>query len=72
MLAKLMRLRSAGHGEQPTTADAVKGAWLIAFIVSMPYTTLKGWPGRTQAIFIAVVLMIVVSLLFGGAWINSR
>jgi hypothetical protein len=106
MLAKLMRLRCAGHGTTPTTADAVKGAgvilagtalsvlvarwmqrhsvdavytqtlmssgWLIAFVVAMPYTTLKGWPGRTQAIFIAVLLMMVVSLVLGGAWINSR
>ena len=106
MLARLMRLRSAGHGAKPTTADAVKGAgvmlagtalsvlvatwmqrqsvdpvytqtllssgWLIAFVISMPYTTLKGWPGRTQAIFIGVLLMVVVSLVFGGAWMNSR
>ena len=106
MLAKQMRLRCAGYGEKPTTADAVKGAgvilagsalsvgvaswmqrravdpvytqtlmssgWLIAFVASMPYTTLKGWPARTQAIFIGVLLIAVVSLLFGGVWINSR
>jgi hypothetical protein len=106
MLAKLMRLRCAGYGAQPSTADALKGAgvilaatalsvlvagwmqrqlvdpvypqtlmssgWLIAFVLSMPYTTLKGWPGRTLAIFIAVVLMMVVSLVLGGAWINSQ
>jgi hypothetical protein len=106
MLAEQMRLRCAGHGEKPTTADAVKGAgvtlggtalsvliatwmqrqsvdpvytatlmssgWLIAFVLSMPYTTLKGWPGRTQAAFIAVLLTAVVSLVFGGVWINSR
>lgn len=106
MLARLMRLRSAGHGAKPTTADAVKGAgvilagtalsvvvatwmhrrsvdpvytqtlmssgWLIAVVLSMPYTTLKGWPGRTQAIFMGVLLMAVVSLVLGGAWINSR
>jgi hypothetical protein len=106
MLARLMRLRCAGYGEKPTTADAVKGAgvvlggtmlsvlvatwmqrqsvdrvytetlmssgWLIAFVVSMPYTTLKGWPGRTQAVFIGVLLTVVVSLVFGGTLINSR
>lgn len=106
MVAKLMRLRCAGHGAKPTTADGMKGAgvtlagtilsvlvatwmhrqsvdpvytqtlmssgWLIAFVVSMPYTALKGWPGRTQAIFIGVLLTAVVSLLFGGAWINVR
>jgi hypothetical protein len=106
MLAKQMRLRSAGCGEKPTTADSVKGAgvilggsalsvlvatwmhrrsvdpiytqtlmssgWLIAFVVSMPYTTLKGWPARTQAIFIGALLVAVVSLVFGGVWINSK
>ena len=105
MVAKLMRLRCAGHGAKPTTADAVKGAgvilagsalsvlvatwmqrqsvdpvytqtlmssgWLIAFVVSMPYTTLKGWPGRTQAIFMGILLTVVVTLMFGGAWLNS-
>lgn len=106
MLAKLMRLRCAGHGATRTTGDAVKGAgvilagtavsvlvatwlqrqpvdsvypktlmssgWLIAFVLSMPFTTLKGWPGRTQAIFTGILLTAVMTLLFGGAWINSR
>jgi hypothetical protein len=106
MLARLMRLRNAGHGVQPTTAESVKGAgvilggtllsvvaatwmqrqsvdpvytqtlmssgWLVAFILSMPYTTLKGWPWRTQAILIGVLLTVVVSLIFGATWINGR
>jgi hypothetical protein len=106
MLAKRMRLRSAGHGATPTTADAVKGAaiilagtalsvvaatwmerrsvdpvytqtlmfsgWLIAYVVSMPYTALKGWPPRTQVVFISVLLLAVVSLVFGGVWVNGR
>ena len=106
MLAKMMRLRCAGHGAKPTTADGLKGAgvilggtllsvlvatwmrrqsadpvytqallnngWLVSFVVSMPYTTLKGWPGRTQAIFIGVLLLLLTLLGLGGAWINSR
>jgi hypothetical protein len=104
MLAKMMRLRCAGHGETPTTADSVKGAavtiggtilavvvatwlqrrsiapvfaetlmtggWLIAFVASMPYTALKGWPARTQAVFMAVLMTVVGTLMFGGIWIN--
>lgn len=100
MLAKVMRLRSTGHGEQPTPADAMKQAavviggsllsviiatwmqrralhpeyaealmvngWLIAFVVSMPLTTTKGWPMRTQCVFIGGVL----AVLLGLAWIN--
>jgi hypothetical protein len=106
MLAKMMRLRCAGHGAKTTTADGLKGAgiilggtllsvlvatwmsrqsvdpvytqtlmtngWLFAFIISMPYTTLKGWPGRTQAIFVSVLLMLVALLTLGGTWINNR
>lgn len=106
MLAKMMRLRCAGQGAKPTTADAVKGGgivlggtlisvliaswlrrqpvdpvypqalltngWLLAFILSMPYTTLKGWPKRTQAIFVGVLLVVVAALALGGTWINSR
>ena len=106
MLAKMMRLRCAGHGVKTTTADGLKGAgiilggtllsvlvatwmrrqsvdpvytqalmtngWLFSFVVSMPYTTLKGWPGRTQAIFVSVLLMLVALLTLGGTWINSR
>jgi hypothetical protein len=105
MLAKMMRLRCAGHGAKTTTADGLKGAgiilggtllsvivatwmrrhsfdpvytdvlmtngWLFSFVVSMPYTTLKGWPGRTQAIFVSVLLMLVAMLTLGGTWINS-
>jgi hypothetical protein len=29
MVAKLMRLRCAGHGAKPTAADAAKGAGVI-------------------------------------------
>ena len=35
-------------------------------------TTLKGWPGRTQAIFVSVLLMLVAVLTLGGTSINSR
>jgi hypothetical protein len=106
MLAKMMRLRCVGHGEQVTTADGVKGAgiilggtllsvlvaswmhrqsvdpvytqtlmtsgWLFAYIVSMPYTALKGWPRSTQVIFVSVLLVLVGILTLGGTWINSR
>ncbi|HEU4694383.1 MAG TPA: hypothetical protein VFS23_38710 [Vicinamibacterales bacterium] len=52
------------------TQTLMSSGWLIAFVVSMPYTTLKGWPGRTQAIFISALLMLVVFLALGGAWIS--
>ena len=54
------------------TQALMANGWLVSFVVSMRYTTLKGWPGRTQAIFIGVLSMLVVLLTLGGAWINSR
>lgn len=105
MLARMMRLRCAGHGETPTIVDSLKGAgviiggtlvcvfianwmsrhgfnsvypdtllssgWLLAFVLAMPYTTLKGWPRVTQAIFIGMVLAVLTLLTFGAAWING-
>ncbi len=49
----------------------MSGGWLIAFVLSMPFTTLKGWPGRTQALFIGLLLTVLMGILLGGAWINS-
>lgn len=106
MLAKVMRLRSEGHGLKPTTSDNLKGAaliiagtvlsvllaswmerrsvapayanalmstgWLFALVLSMPYIALKGWPARSQFIFIGVLLMVLASLVFGAEWLNSR
>jgi len=46
----------------------MNNGWLVSLLVSMRYTTLKGWPGRTQAIFIGVPLVLIVLI----AWINSR
>lgn len=104
MLARMMRLRCAGHGEKPTIVDSVKGAgiilggtllavlaatwmrrrgvdsifsdtllhsgWLFAFVLSMPYTSLKGWPRLTQAIFMGILLVLVALLTAGGTWIS--
>ena len=50
----------------------MSGGWLIAFVHSMTFTTLKGWPGRTQAVFIGLLLTVLVLLLFGGTSINAR
>ena len=62
-----------GQSVDPVYAQTLMSSgWLMALVLSMPLTTLKGWPRRTQAIFIGVLLTMVISLLFGGAWINSR
>jgi hypothetical protein len=54
------------------TQALINNGWLVSFVVSMRYTTLKGWSGRTQAIFTGVLLTLVALLALAGAWINSR
>jgi hypothetical protein len=57
----------------PVYAKTLRSSgWLIAFVLAMPFTTLKGWPARTQAVFIGVLLTIVMSLMFGATWITGR
>ena len=48
------------------TQALMANGWLLSFVVSMRYTTLKGWPGRTQAIFIGVLSMLIVLLTLGA------
>ena len=55
----------------PVLAETLmSGGWLFAFVLAMPFTTMKGWPARTQAVCIAVVMTVVGTLMFGGVWIN--
>ena len=69
LVATWMRRRAV---EPAYTQALMTNGWLVSFVISMRYTTLKGWPGRTQAIFISVLLMLVVLLALGVAWISSR
>jgi hypothetical protein len=69
LVATWMRRQSV---DQVYTEALMTNGWLFSFIVSMHYTSLKGWPARTQAIFISVLLTVVAFLALGGTWINSR
>jgi len=51
------------------TQALTTNGWLLAAVVSMRYTTLKGWPGWTQAIFIGGLSMVVVSITLGASWL---
>lgn len=69
LVATWMQRRSANP---VLTQTLMNSGWLIAVVLSMPYHSLKGWPARTQAVFMGVLLALVVSLIFGGVWINNR
>ena len=46
-------------------------SWLVAFVFSQRYTTLKGRPGRVQAVFIGGQSVIVIAIVLTAAWISS-
>jgi hypothetical protein len=69
LVATWMRRQAVDPGY---TQAVLNSGWLVSFVISMRYTTVKGWPGRTQAIFIGGQLMLVLLLVFGAAWINNR
>jgi len=58
--------------EPAYTEALLNNGWLVCFVISMRYTTLKGWPGRRQAIFIGVLSTVIVLLALGSAWASSR
>jgi hypothetical protein len=47
---------------------ALANSWLIPFIISMRYWSLKGWPGRTQAVFMGVLTSAIVALTLLAGW----
>jgi hypothetical protein len=64
-------MRQAGVNRAYTMTLSANG-WLIAYVVSMRYTTLKGWPGRTQAIFMTVLIGVLVGLTFAPVWLKAH
>ena len=73
LLSVLVATWMKGQSVEPAYTQALMAnGWLVSVVVSMPYTALKGWPGRTQAVFTGVLLTLLVSLAFGSAWISSR
>ena len=49
---------------------AVANSWLIPFIISMRYWSLKGWPGRTQAVFMGVLISAIIALTLLAGWLG--
>jgi hypothetical protein len=64
-------MRKAGVNRAYWTTLSVNG-WLIAYVASLRYTTLKGWPGRTQAVYIILLAGVIAAITFGAAWATAR
>jgi hypothetical protein len=64
-------MRQNSLGDSYASALMANG-WLFAFIVSMRYTTLKGSPGRTQAIFMGGLIFAIAILTLFAGWANGH
>jgi hypothetical protein len=62
---------TARFGRDPYLEALVLVSWLVFFVVSQHYTTLKGRSALVQAVLIGGQTAIVIALVLGAAWLNS-
>jgi len=60
----------AQYGRNSYLEALLSISWLVAFVFSQHYTTLKGRPGRVQAVFIGGQSIIVMAIVLTAAWIS--
>lgn len=60
------------YGKDPYLESLLMISWLVFFVFSQHYTTLKGRPGRVQAVLIGGQSAILLAIALGTAWINSH
>jgi hypothetical protein len=60
------------YGSNPYLESLLSVSWLVPMLFSQRYTSLKGRPGRVQAVFIASFSAIVIAIALAAAWINTR
>ena len=45
-------------------------SWILPFLFSLRYTSLKGRPGRVQAVFIAGNAAVVTAIMLVATWVS--
>ena len=63
---------SLRYGNLPYLTSLVSVSWLVAFVYSQRYTTLKGRSPRVQAVLIGGQTAIVIAIALGAAWVGTR
>ena len=58
-------------GGHPYRVAFLSNGWLFGFVISMRYTFLKGWPVRTQAVFIGGLISVLAVLTAAAGWLNA-
>jgi hypothetical protein len=59
-------------GGNPYRMAILANGWLVPFVISMRYTVLKGWPARTQAVFMGGLISVLVVLTLATGWLAGR
>jgi hypothetical protein len=62
---------TAQYGGNPYIETIGLFSWIPPMLFGLRYTSLKGRPGRVQAVFIAANTAIVIAIALGAAWLNS-
>ena len=62
---------TARYGKDPYLESLFLVSWLVFFVVSQHYTTLKGRPALVQAILIGGQAAVVIAIALAAAWINA-
>jgi hypothetical protein len=63
---------TARYGRDPYLESFVLVSWLVFFVFSQHYTTLKGRPPLVQAVLIGGQTAIVIAIAVGAAWLNNN
>jgi hypothetical protein len=72
LLAALVYLwATARYGSDPYLQSLFLVSWLVAFIVSQHYTTLKGRSAVVQAVLIGSQTAVVTAIALAAAWMNK-
>ena len=61
----------ARYGKDPYLESLFFVSWLVFFVVSQHYTTLKGRPALVQVVLIGGQAAVVIAIALAAAWINA-
>jgi hypothetical protein len=62
---------TARYGRDPYLESLFFVSWLVFFVFSQHYTTLKGRPAVVQAVLIGGQAAVVIAIALASAWINA-
>ena len=59
------------YGKDPYLVSFTTVSWLVPYLFSQRYTTLKGRSGRVQAVLIGGPAAIVIAIVLAAAWVST-